>query len=183
MHSARRTQSACVWVRVCACSCTSIWSLWSLQSNSFRQKSLKQPRFFGASRYPPPPSSSLLLLLLLSPLLLNSHQPLLLPEITQERHSNPRLAAAQPGRKRGIKTHTKKETHHIVEGGKKSIHTAAPCLEISTDDFGKRATTHTNAPGPRQGKRKSVFVDCVHTFRMKYIVAATEFRSRFPLAQ
>lgn len=124
--------------------------LWSLQSNSFRQKSLKQPRFW-ASRYPPPVSS-----------LLNSHQPPLLPKITQERHSSPLLTAAQLGRKRGIKTHTKKETHHIVDGGRKSIHTA-PCLKISTDDFGKRRTTHTNAPGQDRGK-ESVFVDvCIHS--------------------
>lgn len=97
---------------VCVSECmharTSIMSVRSLQSNSFRQKSLKQP-WFWSSCYPPSVSS-----------LLNSHQPLLLPKITQERHSNPRLTTAQPGRKRRIKTHTKKETHHIVEGGKKS---------------------------------------------------------------
>jgi len=107
---------------VCVYSClrahahTSIMRLWSLQSNSFRQKSLKQP-WFWASRYPPSVSS-----------LLNSHQPLLLPKITQERHSNPRLTTAQLGRKRGIKTHTKKETHHIVEGGKKE-HSYSSMLE------------------------------------------------------
>lgn len=75
---------------------TSIMSVRSLQSNSFRQKSLKQP-WFWSSCYHPSVSS-----------LLNSHQPLLLPKITQERHSNPRLTTAQPGRKRRIKTHTKK---------------------------------------------------------------------------
>lgn len=137
-------------VRVCVHSCmsahTSIMSLWSLQSNSFRQKSLKQPLVSGLHAIPPSVSS-----------LLNSHQPLLLPKITQERHSNPRLTTAQLGRKRGIKTHTKKETHHIVEGGgEESIHTA-PCLKISTDDFGKQRTTHTNATG-QDREKESVFV-------------------------
>ncbi|KAF3690061.1 hypothetical protein EXN66_Car005733 [Channa argus] len=97
--------------------------------------------------------------------LLNSHQPLLLPKITQERHSNPRLTTAQLGRKRGIKTHTKKETHHTVEGGKKSIHTT-PCLKISTDDFGNQRTTQTNAPS-QDRENESVFAEmcvyvCIH---------------------
>lgn len=96
--------------------------------------------FFGLHEIPPSVSSAL-----------NSHQPLLLPKITQERHSSPRLTTAQLGRKRGIKTHTKKETHHIVEGGKKSIHTA-PRFKIPTDDFGSQRTAHTNAPGQGRGK-------------------------------
>lgn len=161
----------CVWC-VCVYSCmsahthTSVMSLWSLQSNSFRQKSLKQPRFW-ASCYPPSVSS-----------LLNSHQPLLLPKITQERHSNPSLTTAQLGRKRGIKTHTKKETHHIVEGGKKSIHTA-PCLKISTDDFGNQRTTHTNAPG-QDREKESVSVDVCVFVRMHFgctVTAKTGFIS------
>lgn len=143
--------------------------LWSLQSNSFRQKSFKQPRFW-ASRYPPPVSS-----------LLNSHQPPLLPKITQERHSSPLLTAAQLGRKRGIKTHTKKETHHIVDGGRKSIHTA-PCLKISTDDFGKRRTTHTNAPGQDRGKEKCV-CGCMHTFWMRYSVTVSSIHFWSPSTQ
>jgi len=143
----------CIHIGVHTHAHTSIMSFWSLQSNSFRQKSLKPPRFVG---------------LMLSPsCLLNSHQPLRLPKITQERHSNPRLTTAQLGCKRRIKTHTKKETHHIVEGGKKSIH-RAPCFKISTDDFGNQRTTHTNARGQDRGK-ESVFVcvcQCVHTFWM-----------------
>lgn len=142
----------CVYPCMSAHTHTSIMSLWSLQSNSCRQKSLKQPRFW-ASCYPPPVSS-----------LLNSHQPLLLPKITQERHSNPRLTTAQLGRKRGIKTHTKKETHHIVEGGKKSIHTA-PCFKISTDDFGNQRTTHIMHQA-KTGKRKVCLCLCVHAFWM-----------------
>lgn len=73
-----------------------------------RQKSLKQPLVFSGFMISPSVSSPL-----------NSHQPLPLPKITQERHSSPRLTTAPLGRKRGIKTHTKKETHHIVEGGGK----------------------------------------------------------------
>lgn len=167
MHNA--SPSVCVSMPESTHAHTSIVSLWSLQSDSFRQKSLKQPRFW-ASRYPPSVSS-----------LLNSHQPLLLPKITQERHSNPRLTTAQPGRKRGIKTHTKKETHHIVEGGKKSIHTA-PCLKISTDDFGSQRTTHTNAPG-RDGEKESVFVDvCIH-FGWSILSQLRQCLSLIPFAQ
>lgn len=122
LWSVKRTNvHASLFLRVCVHSCmsahTSIMSLWSLQSNSFRQKSLKQPLVSGLHAIPPSVSS-----------LLNSHQPLLLPKITQERHSNPRLTTAQLGRKRGIKTHTKKETHHIVEGGEKE-HSYCSMLE------------------------------------------------------
>lgn len=94
----------------------STMSFWPLQSNSSTQKSLKQPLVFWASWDPPSVSSAL-----------NSHQPLLLPKITQERHSSLRLTTVQLGRKRGIKTHTKKETHHIVEGGKRE-HSYGPML-------------------------------------------------------
>lgn len=122
-----RDLHASLFQRICACvfmhECTdthtrrSTMSLWPLQSNSSRQKSLKQPLVFWASWDPPSVSSAL-----------NSHQPLLLPKITQERHSSPRLTTVQLGRKRGIKTHTKKETHHIVEGGTKE-HSYGPMLE------------------------------------------------------
>lgn len=139
---------------------TSIMSVRSLQSNSFRQKSLKQP-WFWSSCYPPSVSS-----------LLNSHQPLLLPKITQERHSNPRLTTAQPGRKRRIKTHTKKETHHIVEGGKKS---SSRLQDIYWWFW--QAKNHTYlCTRPRQGKGKCV-CGCAHTIWMKYTVTAKRWHS------
>lgn len=158
-----------VFLRVCAAHDTrthaSIMSLWSLQSNSLRQKSLKQPWFWSSCNSPSVSSP------------LNSHQPLLLPKITQERHSNPSLTTAQLGHKRGIKTHTKKETHHIVEKGEKSVHTA-PCLKISTDDFGNQRTTHTYAAA-KTGERKVCLwmyslCPCVHTSWMRTIVIAKQ---------
>lgn len=131
---------------------TSIMSLWSLQSNSFRQKSLKQPLVSGLHAIPPSVSS-----------LLNSHQPLLLPKITQERHSNPRLTTAQLGRKRGIKTHTKKETHHIVEGGGRRafilLHAWRYLLMILASK-----EPHTLMQQAKTGKRKVCL--CAHTFWM-----------------
>lgn len=127
---------------------TSIMSLWSLQSNSFRQKSLKQPRFWS-SCYSPSVSS-----------LLTSHQPLLLPKITQERHSNPRLTTAQLGHKRGIKTHTKKETHHIVEEGGKE-HSYSSVLEDIYWWFWRPKKPHILMHQAKTGKSKVCLWMCV----------------------
>lgn len=127
----------------------SIMSLWSLQSNSLRQKSLKQPWFWSSCNSPSVSSP------------LNSHQPLLLPKITQERHSNPSLTTAQLGHKRGIKTHTKKETSYCGKRGKE--HSYSSLLE---DIYWWlwQPKNHTYLCSSQDRGEESVFVDvvCVH---------------------
>lgn len=140
----------------------SIMSLWSLQSNSFRQKSLKQPRFWS-SCYPPSVSS-----------LLNSHQPLLLPKITQERHSNPRLthSTAWP-QERDQNTHKKGNTSYCGRRGKKrafvQLHTSRYLLMILAT-----GEPHILTHQAKTRKRKVCLWMCVpmRTIWIKYIVTA-----------
>lgn len=139
----------------------SIIRLRSLQSNSFRQKSLKQS-WFWTSCYPLSVSS-----------LFNSHQPLLLPKITQERHSKPYLTTAQRSRKRRIKTHTKKETHHIVEGGEKE-HSYSSMVEDIYWWFWQRRN-HTQASECQERQQENLFKDvclCNSVFRKKKTTGA-----------
>lgn len=99
--------SALVSVYICMSAQThththrSTMSLWPLQSNSSRQKSLKQPLFFWASWDPPSVSSAL-----------NSHQPLLLPKITgAPLKPAPHHSAAWP-QERDQNTHKKGNTSY-----------------------------------------------------------------------